>query len=549
MIQKLILLTLFVFQSVNLRAQTENQTLEDAWIFFQDKPLAQNYILNPTTMLSQRSLDRRARQNIALNQTDVPVHIPYIQELTSQNLQVKAKSKWLNAVHVQGTQNQIEAVRNFSFIQNIEYANKSLNSSSKIKKELEFTASSSATQSLQNFRAPETFTYGTTATQVQMIKADYLHNLEFNGLGMHIAVIDAGFPGVNTVGGFSRIRNNNQILSTRNYVTNSTNVYTANWHGTGVLSTMAGYLENRYVGTAPNASYHLFVTEADAYEGPLEESWWVEAVERADSLGVDLVNSSLGYRTFDRSAYNYITANMDGQTSFIARGANFGLSKGMIIVNSNGNYRGSTWNIMGTPADNSNVFSIGAVTNNRTIASFSSPGPTADNRIKPDVSAMGQAAQIIYTDNAIYGVNGTSFSAPIITGALACFWQAFPDKKAWEILELVKQSAHLYSNPDNDMGYGIPNFELAYNQTLSSNSHSKQQINIYPNPVKSTIQISLPDSIQTGTFILFNNQGQILYKTIISQNQLLNLENLSSGIYLYKINTLTENFSGKIIKK
>lgn len=549
MIKKLLLLTLFVFQSVNLLAQTENQTIEDAWIFFQDKPLAQNYISNPTTMLSQRSLDRRARQNITLNPTDVPVHIPYIQELISQNLQVKAKSKWLNAVHVQGTQLQIEAVRNLTFIQRIEYANKSLNSSSKINKELEFSASESATQSLQNFRVPESFTYGNAATQVQMIKADYLHNLEFSGIGMHIAVIDAGFPGVNSAGGFSRIRNNNQILTTHNYVTNSNNVYTANWHGTAVLSTMAGYLENRYVGSAPNASYHLFVTEADAYEGPLEESWWVEAVERADSLGVDLLNSSLGYKTFDRSVYDYTTGSMDGQTSFIARGANFGLSKGMIIVNSNGNYRGSTWNIMGTPADNVNVFSVGAVTNTRTIASFSSPGPTADNRIKPDVAVMGSGAQIIYTDNTVRSVNGTSFSAPILTGAIACFWQAFPNKRAWEILDLVKRSAHLYSIPDNDMGYGIPNFELAYNQTLSLQFDKKEEVKIFPNPVKSTIQISLPDSIQTGTFILFNNQGQILYKTIISQNQLLNLETLSSGIYLYKINTPTENFSGKIIKK
>lgn len=549
MIKKLVLLTLFVFQSVYLNAQTENQTLEDAWIFFQDKPLAQNYITNPTTMLSQRSLDRRARQNISLSQSDVPVHLAYIQQLRNSNLEVKAKSKWLNAVHVQGTQIQIEAIRNLSFIQKIEYANKSLNTSSKQNQDLDFPAVKSSTQSLQNYRSPESFTYGNTAAQVQMIKADYLHNREYTGTGMHIAVIDAGFPGVNTLGGFTRIRSNNQILTTHNYVTNLSNVYLANWHGTAVLSTMGGYIDNRYVGTAPNASYHLFVTESDNYEGPLEESWWVEAVERADSLGVDLVNSSLGYKTFDRAAYDYTTANMNGETSFIARGANFGLSKGMIIVNSNGNYRGSAWNIMGTPADNSNVFSVGSVTNTRAISTFSSPGPTADNRIKPDVAAMGTAAQIIYTDNVIYSVNGTSFSAPIITGALACFWQAFPDKKAWEILELVKQSAHLYANPNNDMGYGIPNFELAYNQTLTLISQNKDTVTIFPNPVTSTIKITLPKLIQSGTFILFNNQGQILQNTIISQNQLLNLENLSSGIYLYRINTQNENFSGKLIKK
>lgn len=548
MTKKLVLLTALCFQFFDLNAQNTNEVIEDAWIFLTNKPQANYYIENPNLILSSRALQRRARQQIGINAVDTPVHQAYIDSIQRFEVVIKAKSKWLNAVHVQGTQQNIQALANVSFVDDVEFANRSLNIAAKV-----LPVSETDTLSkfeLVNHRSTETFTYGQTAMQVQMIKADYLHQNNFTGQNMHIAVIDAGFPNVNTTSAFSRIRNNNQILTTYNYVTANPNVYVGNSHGTSVLSTMAGYITNQFVGTAPDAKFHLFVTEADNYEGPLEESWWVEALEKADSLGVDVVNSSLGYRTFDNSNYNYTTANMDGQTSFIARGANVALSRGMIVVNSNGNYRSSAWRIMGTPADNQNVFSVGAVDANRAIGWFSSPGPTADMRIKPDVAAMGTSVKVININSGIVTTNGTSFASPIIAGAIACFWEAFPDKTASEILNLVRQSAHLYQNPNYDMGYGIPDFELAYNQTLSLLNNKKlQHVVFLPNPVNHNVTIKLPESIQNGTMFLYNNQGQLVHNAIIYQNQLLNLENLSSGIYMYKISTINGDLLGKIIKK
>lgn len=548
MTKKLLLLSALCFYFFELNAQNTNEVIEDAWIFLTNKPQANYYIENPNLILSSRALQRRARQQIGINAVDTPVHQAYIDSIQRFDVVIKAKSKWLNAAHVQGTQQNIQALANVSFVDHVEFANRSLNTAAKV-----LPVSETDTLSkfeLVNHRSTENFTYGQAAMQVQMIKADYLHQNNFTGQNMHIAVIDAGFPSVNTTSAFSRIRNNNQILTTYNYVTANPNVYVGNSHGTSVLSTMAGYITNQFVGTAPDAKFHLFVTEADNYEGPLEESWWVEALEKADSLGVDVVNSSLGYRTFDNSNYNYTTANMDGQTSFIARGANVALSRGMIVVNSNGNYRSSAWRIMGTPADNQNIFSVGAVDENRAIGWFSSPGPTADMRIKPDVAAMGTSVKVININSGIVTTNGTSFASPIIAGAIACFWEAFPDKTASEILNLVRQSAHLYQNPNYDMGYGIPDFELAYNQTLSLLNNKKlQHVVFYPNPANHNVTIKLPESIQNGTMFLYNNQGQLVHNAIIYQNQLLNLENLSSGIYMYKISTINGDLLGKIIKK
>ena len=275
---------------------------------------------------------------------------------------------------------------------------------------------------------------------------------------MHIAVIDAGFPGVNTLSAFSRIRTNNKILGGYDFVNRNINFYTGDSHGTSVLSTIAGFVADQFVGTAPDASFYLFITEDNTKETPLEESLWVEAAERADSLGVDIINTSLGYYTFDNPKHDYTYADMNGNKTFISRGAEIGFSRGMILVNAAGNEGAVAWKYIIAPADAKSVLAVGAVNASKVIASFSSFGPTADDRVKPDVLAHGQDVFVINAAGNIATSNGTSFASPVMAGVVACFWQKNPTKTNKEIIQIIKESAHLYNNPSPQYGYGIPKF-------------------------------------------------------------------------------------------
>ena len=344
------LFPLFVFLiSLQLFSQ------EDAWVYLKDKPNSATFLAAPLTMLSQRSLDRRTRQNIALDIKDVPVETSFYNQIkNTSGITVLAKSKWLNAIHVQGTQARIISLKNtFTFIQSIEFADNFLNASGKrLPKSNTITKRNKFTESTTDFN------YGNTQNQTEMLKADFLHKQNFTGSGMHIAVIDAGFPNVNTLSAFARIRENNQILGGYDFVDRSTSFYGGHHHGTNVLSTIAGYIDGQFVGSAPDASFYLFRTEDSANEVPLEESLWVEAAERADSLGVDVINTSLGYSTFDESRYNYSYAYLNGNTTFITRGAEIGVSRGMIVVNSAGNEGNDAWNYILSLRQNIRFYSI-----------------------------------------------------------------------------------------------------------------------------------------------------------------------------------------------
>ena len=485
---------------------------EDAWLYLNDKPNSATFLANPLQMLSQRSLDRRTIQNIRLDISDVPVDENYYIQLKNEGtITILGKSKWLNAIHVQGT---VEAINNlttkFSFIASIEFANKSLNTNNKrSQKKLIPNHQHKFTEQKSDF------TYGTTKNQVEMLKADFLHQQGFTGTNQIIAVIDAGFPNVNTLSAFQRIRDNNQILGGYNFADRNSNFYTRDSHGTHVLSTIAGFIDNQFVGTAPNAKFYLFISEIAETETVLEETLWVEAAERADSLGVNIINTSLGYTTFDNPEHDYSYADMDGKTTFISRGAKIGASKGMILVNAAGNSGNDSWKYIGAPADVETVFSIGAVTSTRAIASFSSFGPTFDNRIKPDVLAQGQNSAIIhFTSGVPVTSNGTSFSSPIIAGVIACFWQAFPNKTSKEIMDLIRNSADRFSSPLNQFGYGIPDFEVAYNRVLSvSDFLNLSDARIFPNPVNTSFTISAKEnSLNDFTIQLYTIMGTKVFE-------------------------------------
>ena len=313
---------------------------------------------------------------------------------------------------------------------------------------------------------------------------------------------------------------------------------------------MGGYKDNALVGTAPDASYYLFRTEDAATENPVEESYWVEAAEKADSLGVDVINTSLGYFEFDNAAYNHTYNDMDGKTAFMTRGAEIAFSRGMIVVASAGN-EGATANPhIAVPADGISVLTVGAVTSTRTVTSFSSIGPSFDGRVKPDVMAQGQAVVLSDSAGNIVTANGTSFSSPITAGMVACLWQAFPNKTNKEIKDLIVKSADRYTVPDNQYGYGIPDFSLALSNGLGINDFLKKDIFLYPNPTSDISTVSFSENFDSGIFRIYSILGQKIGEQIISKTSpTISFKTLQTGIYIYEIDWNGNVTTGKLIKQ
>ena len=524
---------------------------EDAWVYFNAKPNASVFYSNPLSELTQRSLNRRTTQGIALDIKDAPLHQPYIDQITAATgITVLAKSKWLNMVHVRGLQSNIVALSGLSFVDHIQYANHSLNPGGRMAPASNKVSKINKWQDSNETQI--TYNYGNSANQVQMLNCHILHQQNYTGTGKIVAILDAGFPGVNTAAPFASLRNRGLILGGYDFVNNSTTFYTGNNHGTNVLSTMGANATN-LVGTAPDASYYLFITEDVANEEPLELSNWVEAAEEADRLGVDVINSSLGYFGFDNAAYSYTYAKMNGQTSVASRAVDIAFAKGMICVISAGNEGSTAEPHVGTPGDATFAVTVGSVTSAEVKSGFSSIGPSFDGRIKPDLMAMGTASVISNTGGTITTANGTSFSSPILAGAITSFWSAFPNKTNTEIVQLVKASADRYAvsivTQNNDYGYGIPDFQAALNTALSSPEFNTTSFNLFPNPTNNEITISSTDNIVGASIKLYNNLGQlVLEKNIDTQTQKISLQSLNNGIYYYNIASAEKTLYGKLIK-
>jgi len=533
--KKLLLLSFLLISSFAFSQQ------EAAWVYFSDKPNQATYLANPITMLTQRSIDRRTKQGIALDSKDVPISLNYINQVAgSIGITVKAKSKWFNAVYVLGLETDIKNLKtNLSFVSTIDFANKNI-----VFKGQQTTKN----QKWDKFKKGNTnFNYGTSSVQINMLHGDYLHQQNFTGTGMQIAVLDAGFPGVNTFSGFQRIRTNNQILGGYDFVNRNNNFFTGFWHGAAVLSTMAGFVDGSLVGTAPDAKYYLFITEDVNTESPLEESLWVEAAERADSLGVDVINTSLGYTTFDNPNYSYTYSDMNGSTTFISRGAEIAFSRGMILVNAAGNEGTSSWHYISAPADAPSVLSIGAVDASMNPANFSSYGPTFDGRTKPDLAAMGVSSVLINSSGQVATGNGTSFASPIMAGLVACLWQAYPNATNVQLTQAIINTGSLLATPSNQLGFGIPNFETAFS-TLDIKLYQLQTLDFYPNPVKGTIFINAPQSATVKVKIM-DVLGKIIYQNLAHHTKSINLSFLPQGIYLLSLQTETQSKSFKLIKQ
>ena len=532
---------LFIFLLVSATGFSQ----QDAWVFFNAKPNAQTFNAAPLKMLSQRALDRRTNQKILLDFKDVPVEANYITQVkAATGITVMAKSKWLNALHIRGSQANINALAGLSFVNRIDFADKTLNQTTKITKDPKIHKINKTLNTTVNFA------YGSSANQIQMLNGHELHQQNYTGSGKIIAIMDSGFPGVNTAQPFQRLVDNNQILGGYDFVSRNSNFYVGDSHGTLVLSTIGGYKENSLVGTAPDASYYLFITENVTSENPVEESLWVEAAEKADSLGVDIINTSLGYFDFDNAAYNHNYSEMNGVTAFMTRGAEIAFSRGMVLITSAGNSGNTSNPHIAVPADGISVLSIGAVNASEVKTGFSSIGPSFDGRIKPDIMAQGQASVVSDAAGNIGTANGTSFSSPIMAGMVACLWQAFPQKTNKEIKDLIIRASDRFSNPNNQYGYGIPDFALAVRNQIGSESISNDDFIVFPNPASDIISFSLPAKFTSGIIQVYSILGQrVLEQNITSTTAVISLESLQEGLYFYILESDGFSKKGKIVKK
>lgn len=520
---------------------------QDAWVYFVDKQNVSQYLANPVTILTQKAIDRKERYNIAIDERDVPVNENYISQIKVQEgITVLAKSKWFNAVHIRGSETNINALNNLPFVSRVRFANKNLNNTTTTKQEKQKEVSKLET-------ALVTFNYGNALNQIQMFNGDKLHVLGFTGKGITIAVLDAGFPNVNIMSSFQRLRGADNLLGNYDFVNRDDDVFTntVSNHGTLVLSDMAGYIENQFVGTAPDASYYLFTTEDDTSENPVEESYWVEAVERADSLGVDIVNTSLGYKDYgpNYSSYSYTDSDLDGKTAYITKGANIAFEKGLLLVTSAGNSGSSG---VGAPADSQYVLSIGAVDASGNYASFSSIGNAFQPSQKPDVVAQGQSSYVITENDVLSTASGTSFSAPILAGGIACLWQALPNKTNAEIMQLIRASASLYTMPNNQLGFGIPDLNDTLQKVMLSddNDENTKDIKLFPNPSKDIVFVDLSNDETEATIRFYDILGkQVLdFKLNLKQTP-IDILSLPVGLYIVKIESTIMSKTFKFIKK
>ena len=519
---------------------------QDAWVIFADKENVEASLADPILIMTQEAIDRKTLQGTPIDERDVPINENYVTQIkNASGITVLSKSKWMNCVYIIGSQSNIEALLDLPFVTNVEYDDTSLNLFPGAPIENKFA--------LEEANQRINYNYGSAANQIEMLSGDYLHELDYTGEGMIVAVLDAGFPSIDTNPGFQKMRDENRILGTYDFEARTENVDGTSSHGFNTSSDIGGFLQDEFVGTAPQASFYFFVTEYTPTETPAEEAWWVEALERSDSLGVDVVNTSLGYRVFDNPNYDYSYEDLNGQTTFSARGANIAFDKGMILVTSAGNGGNTSFPTVGTPGDSPGTLTVGAVSSNGNYASFSSIGPTVDGRIKPDVMAQGASAAVISTSGGVDFSSGTSFSSPIMAGVVTCLWQARLQTPNGTIMQIIRESANLYNNPTDEMGYGIPNFEDAYaalQQLGLEDEFLMSNFALYPNPVTSKINISFPEEISNATFTIYSILGNKVLSTEISRSfNSVNMEALNSGMYIASINSNNKQISFKIIKE
>lgn len=421
-------------------------------IYLKDKGVPSFTLSSPEVFLSTASVEKRMLWESFVDETDFPVSSNYIDELVAMGVHPVVQSKWMKTVVVESADSLVvERLVTIPFVDSVKCVWNG--------EERRYTEPCPVdTFYFTSMDNPVDNLYGEAEKQIEMLNGIRLHDAGYRGKGRRIAVIDAGFLNVDRIDAFSSLN----LLGTHNVTFPERSVFCEDNHGTKVLSCLAANLKGVMVGTAPDASYLLIKSEDTRGEYPIEEDFWAAAVEYADSVGVDIISSSLGYFRFDSIPGYYKKENLNGRTAFVSQVADIAAQKGILIVSSAGNEGNGEWGKITFPADVQNILTVGSITSDKEKSNFSSVGMTADYRIKPDVVALGTGVCVINSVGQVQYSNGTSFSAPIVAGLTACLWQAFPLLKNTELIELIKKSSSQYKHPDTQLGYGIPDMFNAY---------------------------------------------------------------------------------------
>jgi hypothetical protein len=495
------ILTLF---SIELSAQSLNKY----WVQFTDKKDTPYSIFKPQEFLSPRAIERRKRLGVEIDEIDLPVSPKYINELKKRGATICTVSKWFNAATIYlEDENTIKQIKKLPFVRTVE-------ATGQYRKPRPVEKRRSRDYKAIYPRIDNYYGYGWN--QIAMLNGQSLHQIGFRGDGMLIAILDEGFINFDISPFFDSVRATNKVLISRDFVDNDNWVYEVSNHGFDVISTIVGNLPGLLVGTAPGATIVCIRTEDVNSELRIEEDNWIAGAEYADSLGVDVINSSVGYSTFDSLVTSYAYQDMDGNTARISIGADIAAKKGILVVNSVGNDGDKKWRYVSVPADSDSVMAVGAVDRNRKKASFSSFGPTRDGRIKPNVSARGEKAVVATATYRVDSVDGTSYSSPIIAGIATSLWQAFPNKTNMEIKNAIEQSGNLANNPNNHLGYGIPDIMKAY-QILSNSSvilSENAKSIVIPNSITDNFDILLKEKKDNFVEIKVSNIFGKTLKTI-----------------------------------
>lgn len=522
---------LFIFGLANVNAQSYR-------IYFNDKGQNLEMLGNPYEYLSPRAIENKAKRNVILDHTDLPVDRSYKTALRGMDIEVRMTSKWFNYALADLSPEQLAAVEDLDFVKRVEAVKKA-------RVHMAHVEGVTGTASIN---------YGLADNQIRMVNGHELHDQGFLGQGMVIAVLDGGFAGVESESAFDSLWMNGRILGSYNFRNKDTNVYTLGSHGTKVLSIMGGQLDNAYAGSAPRASYWLLSSEYEPTERVAEMDNWVAAAEFADSVGADIITSSLGYSTFDGGIGDYTYNDLDGNTTVVTKGADMAAQKGILVIVSAGNEALSSWHHITAPADGDSVLAVGAVNATRQRASFSSVGPTSDLRIKPDVMAQGQSTAYTNSAGAPTIGNGTSFSCPIVSGLASCLWQYQPGKTNMEILNTIRSAADRSYAPNNDYGFGICNFALSI-ISLEESASLVKPFEVYPNPATgSFVNLEMNDlNEQFGSAVitLIDITGREVYR---ADKQLQVGEAIQipmpegSGVYILSVNSGNFVHLEKIVK-
>ncbi|MEO0555816.1 MAG: S8 family peptidase [Bacteroidota bacterium] len=504
-------------------------------IFFTDKNNTPYSLNEPEDFLSQRALERRTKQGISLTENDLPVDPQYVSGIRQAGADVFYTSKWFNLAIVQMDEALTSNLLSLNYVSDVRLiaVDERLNLGSRKKDSWLGRVKSKSTDS-----------------QLNQLGINNLHNENFKGEGILIAVFDSGFRGVASSAPFASIFNENRLLDTFNFVLNDEDVYDLDAHGTEVLSVIGAEVEDEFLGAAPDASFVLYLTEDDFSEYPIEQYNWLLGAERADSVGVDIINSSLGYNTFDSPFEDYTYDDMDGNTTIVSQAADLAASKGILVVTSVGNEGLNSWGFVVAPGDADSVLAVGYVNSQGILSSGSSRGPTSDGQIKPEVVARGVSTSVIKESGDISSASGSSYSTPLIAGLAACIWQSKPDLTAMQLRDSILSIGDRSTTPDNLYGYGIPRYGdiIASLETIGRSS-----LKVFPNPTSLNVITVQGVSDPGAIFTLIDAKGKRFQLTSnrSGSDDSYNLEliNFSPGTYLLEVSIKRKKEVIRILKR